>query len=193
LRFERDNVLERDPVYQGESLATISTETTADLCRSALDACLIVNQSIARRFGTLKSEKPLQQREETEWLKDGLGTWFCKKWNDKRRMDEAKKAQPKKSKPQVCDTCNGQLTCACCQANGQTVFTLFMRSSDLDRTARTAPPRPTLPPDIRKREFKLMTPALLPSPSVLSSRHLRPAIRPSPAGRKRIHGQSRMI
>jgi hypothetical protein len=162
-------------MYQGETLATISTEATAGLFRAALNPCLLNNKAIAKRFTDLKSEKPLHMTEESAWLTHGLTHWFAKKWNDMRRLHELKKEQPaKKTKVHVCDTCHTKLQCPSCEGTTDQVFALLISLSDVDRMEQTIRLKPTSPTTL-KLASKLSPPSSIVQLSTFSSRPLTPS------------------
>src|ERR1700689_583329 len=107
MKNSRDKILANDIMYQDETLETLNVSFLHIICRQAIEECIGVNESFARRFVELKSEKTLDKRTERDWLLDALDTWFTKWWNDKRRADKAKKqlSPAKKRAPQICERC----------------------------------------------------------------------------------------
>jgi hypothetical protein len=154
--------------YQCETLESLSTEALHLLCRDAIEACIQSETPIRQRFNSLKSETGVHKREERTWLLDSLDAWFTKKWNDKRRMDELKKAQPhtKKVVVQVYLSCKKPFHCEDCEGSNEKVFPSFTSSSDLDRQ-RLKQPTFSL-------KFAIPTPKPMPSPLIPRLHRLRP-------------------
>jgi hypothetical protein len=132
MKNTRDTIIANDAIYQEETLEAIDVSFLHIICRQAIEQCIEFNERFARRFVQLKSEKPLDKRTEREWLVDTLDTWFTKRWNDKRRTDEAKKQLPpaKKSAPQLCRHCKKKLRCEDCEGDSHKVSPLLISSSN---------------------------------------------------------------
>jgi hypothetical protein len=117
MKNERDKILATDPIYNGETLVTLEIGDLHKVCRQTIAHCQNINEQLQQRFASMVSERLLDRRAEREWLEESLDVWFCKKWNDKRRISEAKKTQSptKKSAAHVCNTCKKNLVCVDCE------------------------------------------------------------------------------
>lgn len=133
MKKQRDDIFANDPLYEGETLQTVAVEHLHDLCRQAIDRCKRVIEPLGQRFINLKSQSPLQRREEVTWLVDSLDTWFTKKWNDKRGADARRIESPRKKKAVFCIQCRKALHCLDCDGIGPKVFPPLMSSSNVEQ------------------------------------------------------------
>lgn len=122
MRRQRDNLLLTDDLYEGETVQTLGVEHLHDLCRHAIERCKELVEPLGLRFRILKSQSPLQRREETLWLTEALDHWFTKKWNDKRGAEARKNESPRKKKMQLCMDCHKELRCVECEGLSQKVY-----------------------------------------------------------------------
>jgi len=115
MKKQRDDILAADPLYEGETLETLGIDHLHDLCRQAIERCKQFVEPLGQRFVNLKSQSPLQRKEEVVWLTECLDVWFTKKWNDKRSADARRLESPRKKKPGVCVQCHKTLRCVDCE------------------------------------------------------------------------------
>jgi hypothetical protein len=130
MKKQRDDILSTDPLYEGETLQTLGIDHLHDLCRQAIERCRQVVEPLGQRYINLKSQRPLQKKEEVEWLTEALDVWFTKKWNDKRGAAARKMESPKKRKSNVCIQCQKSLHCVDWDGIEPKVFPPLMSPSE---------------------------------------------------------------
>jgi hypothetical protein len=118
MQQERDEIIRLDNDYSGNTWRSISIERLHDVCKLAIQHCLQQNKPLAFRFQMLRSQMPLEKKDERQWLLDLLEAWYTKKWNNKRRGEGRNASTPKKRKAPVCGSCGETLHCLVCDGVG---------------------------------------------------------------------------
>ena len=154
---QRDDILSKDKVYGGATWETIKVEDLHNMCREAIQQCLSLNPSFSNRFENLRSQTPLDRKNERKWLTDLVDAWYTKKWNNRRgALDAVKKTNnPKKRRAPSCESCGQILHCSTCDNTIPEVWLfvipmLMRRLKDSNWMHRYNPTGSSLPPLLRK-------------------------------------------
>ena len=130
MKKQRDDILATDPFYRGETLQTLPINNLHDLSRQTLERCKRMVEPLGQRFNNLKSQSPLQRRDEVAWLTESLDLYFTKKWNDRRNAD-ARKIDSSKKGASLCIQCQKVLYCLDCEGIHAKVVPSLMSLSDV--------------------------------------------------------------